>query len=100
MVSIGIYQLLNNSAMYEHRCLENINKLYKYSEKCDHQHQYKAILEETMVSTPEIFTENSPMSPGPYMTVKNPSARKSLRLFNEYFSFKKKTAVIWACASK
>ena len=46
-----------------------------------------------MISTNEIFTENSPMSPGPYVTVKNPSVRKSLRLFTEVLYVKKKTAV-------
>ena len=42
------------------------------------QQQYKAILEATMVSTPEGFTDNSLMSPGLYVTVKNHIARKSI----------------------
>ena len=46
-----------------------------------------------MVSTPEIFTENSLMSPGSYVTDKNPSARKSLCLFTEVFYVKNKTSV-------
>ena len=37
MVSIGADQSLSSSAMYEHRCLVNINKLYKISGKCDDQ---------------------------------------------------------------
>ena len=45
MVTIGLYQLLSNSAMYEHRSLENINNLYKYSGKCDYQQHYKDIIE-------------------------------------------------------
>ena len=45
MVTIVIDQSLSNSAMYEHRCLENIKKLYKSDSKCDNQQQYKAILE-------------------------------------------------------
>ena len=76
MVTFGIDQSLSNSAMYEHRCLENIKKLYKSASKCDNQNQYKSILEAVMVSTTEIFTENSTMSPGLSMTYKNPSARK------------------------
>ena len=30
--------------MYEHICLENIKKLYKYAGKFDDQHQYKAVI--------------------------------------------------------
>ena len=46
-------QVLSNSAMYEHRCLENIKSLYKYAGKHDNRQQYKAIIEAAMVSTPE-----------------------------------------------
>ena len=46
-----------------------------------------------MVSTTEIFTDNSLMSPGSPMIVKKWSARKSLHLFTEVFDVKKKTAV-------
>ena len=81
MVSIAIDQYLSNSAMYEHICLENINKLYKSAGKFDDQQQYKAIIEEEMVYTPVVFTDNSPMSPSQYMTMKNTSTRKSLRQF-------------------
>ena len=44
MISIGINQSLSNSAMYEHRCLKNIKKLYKTTVKCEYQQQYKAII--------------------------------------------------------
>ena len=37
MVTIGVDQSLSNSAMYGHRCLENIKKLYKSDVKCDDQ---------------------------------------------------------------
>ena len=63
MVTIGVDQSLSNSAIYEHRCLKNIKKLYKYAGKCDDQQQYKVIIEAEMVSTHEEITENSPMSP-------------------------------------
>ena len=33
--NVGIDQPLSNSAIFEHRCLQNINKLYKHSGKCD-----------------------------------------------------------------
>ena len=52
MVTIRFDQSLSNSAMYEHRCLENINNLYKFDGKCDDQQHEKAIIEEEMVSTP------------------------------------------------
>ena len=52
------------------------NRLYKSSGKYDYQKQCKAIIEAEMLSTPEIFTDNSPMSPIQSVTVKNPSARK------------------------
>ena len=67
--------------MYEHRCLENINKLYISAGKWNDQHQCKSILEAAMVSTTEIFTDKIPMSPGTSVTVRNSSSRKALRLF-------------------
>ena len=75
--------------MYEHRCLGKTKKLYTYSGKYDDKLQLKAIIEASMVSTPEIFTDNSPMSPGPPMIVKIFSARKSLCLFTEVLDVKK-----------
>ena len=53
-----------------------------------------------MVSNPEGFTESSPMSPIQYMTVKNPSAIKSLRQFLDTLEFKPKTDVHSVCAAK
>ena len=38
--------------------------MYKSAEKCDKQHQYKFILEQAMVSTPEGITDNSTMAAG------------------------------------
>ena len=74
MITIGIDQSLSNGAMYEHRCLENINKLYTSSVKCDDKMQFKAIIEVSMVSTTEKFTDNSSISPGPPIIVKECSA--------------------------
>ena len=50
--TIGIDQSLSNSGIYEHKCLENINKLYKQCGKCNDQQQLKDIIEDPMVSTP------------------------------------------------
>ena len=35
--TIGIDQSLSNDAVYEHKCLENIKKLYKQAGKRDNQ---------------------------------------------------------------
>ena len=93
MVTIGIGLLLSNSAMYEHICLENINKLYTSAVNYDNQQQYKDTIEAAMFSTPEIFTDNIPMSPGPSVNVRKSSAIKSIRLFTEFLDVKNKTAV-------
>ena len=71
MVIIGVDQSLSNSALFEHRCLENIKKLYKLAGKCDDQQQFKAILEAAMVSTHEGFTDNITISFLPSVPVKN-----------------------------
>ena len=42
--SIGIDQRLKNNAIYEHKCLENVKKLYKQAGNCDKQQQLKDIL--------------------------------------------------------
>ena len=93
MVTIGIYQWLSNSELYEHRCLERIKKLYKSAGKCDDQQQYKSIIVAAIVSTPYGFTDNSKISPGPYVTVKYNSARKLLRQFTEFLDVKQETDV-------
>ena len=82
--------------------MENIKKLYTSACKCDDQLQFKAIIEELIVSTPERFTDNIPISPGPPMIVKKCSARKSLHLFTEVLDVKNKTSVrqVVACKSK
>ena len=61
--TIGIYLSLSNNAIYEHKCLENIKKLYKQYAKCDDQQQFKDILGAAMVSTPEVFIDNSRIFP-------------------------------------
>ena len=75
MVNIGIEQQLSNSALYDHRCLGIIKKLYKYAGKFDDKHEYKYIIKANIVSTPEGLTENNPMNVGMWVTMKKPSER-------------------------
>ena len=56
--------------MYEHRCLENIKKLYNRYGKCNNKQHYNTIIEEAMVSTPDRGTDNNPTSSNQYVTVK------------------------------
>ena len=100
MVTIVFDQPLSNSAMYEHRCLESIKKLYKSSGKCNDQQHYNSIIKASMVTTTKELTENSPMSLRKSVTVKNPSARKSLHQFLDTLKFKPKTTVHRFCAAK
>ena len=90
--NIGIDQSLSNSALYEHKCLQNVKKLYKYAGKYDNQKQLKDIIEVSTVSTPQLFTDNSPISPMISTPVKKTSSRKSLCLFTNILDMKNKTA--------
>ena len=72
--TIGIDQTLRNNDLYEHKCLQNINKLFKHAGKFDNQKQFKDILEDAMVYTPEGYTYDSPISPMTSTPVKKPSA--------------------------
>ena len=80
---------LSNNTIYEHKCLENIKNSYKQAVKCDDQQQFKHILEANMVSTPEIFTDNSPIYPMTSTTVKKLSAQKSQCMFTKVLDVKK-----------
>ena len=53
----------------------------RYARKCDDQQQYTDIIETEFFSTPWLSTENSPMLPSRYVTVKKTSVRKSLHQF-------------------
>ena len=92
--------MLSNSALYEHIFLENIKNLYKSAGKCADRKNYKAILEEYLLSTPEEIMENSPMSLNPSVSVKNPSAIKLLRQFYELLDVKQKTDILRLGAAK
>ena len=74
--TIGIHPSLRKNAIYEHKCLESIKTLYKQASRYDGQQQFKYILEGVMVSTPEGFPNNSPISPMNTTPVKKRNARK------------------------
>ena len=61
----------------------NVLKTFKKKQagKCDDQQKFKDILEAAMVSTPEVFIDNSPIYLMTSPTVKEPRAEKSLCLF-------------------
>ena len=76
-----------------------IQKLYKQDGKYDDQQQFKDIIEAAMVSTPDGFTDNSPISPMKSTPVKKPTARKAQCLFTNIV-YVKKTATCRVGASK
>ena len=63
VATLGVDPLLRNSDFYEHICMGNIKKLYRSAVKRDDQHQYKAILEAAIASTPEELNNKIPMPP-------------------------------------
>ena len=79
--------------MLEHKCLQNINKLYKLAGKCDDQQKFKDILGGAMVSTPEVFTDNNHISPMTSTLYKKLSAIKLLCIFTNILDVKNKTAI-------
>ena len=90
--TIGIDQSLSNNAIYENKCIEDINKLYKRSGKCDGKQQLKDTLEYVMVYYTEVLTDNSPISTMTSTPAKTIRARKSLCLFTNLLDAEKKTA--------
>ena len=100
MKTIGIHQFLRNNSLYEHKYLQKINKLYKHAVKYDDQQQFKDIIEAGMVSIPEGFIDNSPISPMISTPVKKPSAIKSPCLFTSILNVKNKTATCRVRAAK
>ena len=73
---ICIYQSLINNALFEHRFIQNINKLDQHAGKCDDQQKFKDIIEAAIVYTLEVFTDNSLISPMTPKPVNKPSAQK------------------------
>ena len=91
--NVGIDQWSSNSALFEHRCLQNIKKLYKHAGKWYNQQQFKDILGDVIVSHPEGFIYKSLRSPMTPTLVKKTSAREFLYLFTNILDVKKKTAI-------
>ena len=87
--TMGTDQYLRNNSIYEHKCIESIKNLYKQAGKCEDQIKFKDIIEAAMVSTPEEFTNNSPLSPRTSTPIKKPSAQKSLCMITNVLDAKK-----------
>ena len=96
--TIGIHPSLSKNVIYEQKYPENIKKLYKQAGKCDDQQQFKDILEASIFSTPERFTDNSPISPMTSSLFKKPLAQKSLCMFTNVLYVKKNfLPSSWSC---
>ena len=61
--TIGIDQSLCTRSSFEHKCLNNIKKIYQHAGKCDNQENLKDIIDADMVSTTEDVIDNSPTLP-------------------------------------
>ena len=60
MKTIGIYQSSFARSSFEHRCMNNIKKIYQHTGICDDQQNLKDIIDAAIPSTPEGVTDNSP----------------------------------------
>ena len=81
MKNIYIDQSSFTRSSLEHRCMNNIKKIYQHEGNCDDQQNLKDIIDAAILSTPEGVTDNSPNVHMTSTPVKKPSARKSLCLF-------------------
>ena len=52
MDTIGTDQSLCTRSSFEHKCMNNIKKIYQHSGKCDDQQNLKDIIDAAMFSTP------------------------------------------------
>ena len=100
MQTIGIDQSLCTRSSFEHKCMNNIQKIYQHTGKCDDQKNLKAIIDAAMVFTPEGVTDNIFNVPTTSTTVKKPRARKSLCLFTNILDIKLKTAKLGIVVEK
>ena len=71
MNTIGIDQSLCTRYSFEHKCMNNIKKIYQHSGKFDDQQNLKDVLDAAMVSTPEEIIYDSPSFPMTSTPVKN-----------------------------
>ena len=89
---IGIYQSSSTRSYFEHRCMNNIKKIYQHAGKCDDQQNLKDIIYAAILSTPEGVTYISPNLHMISSPVKKPSSRKSLYVFTNILDVKPTTA--------
>ena len=92
MKTIGIDLSSFGRSYFEHRCVNNIKKIYQHAGKWDDQQNLKDILEDALLSNPEGFTDNSPNVHMKSKPGKKQSARKSLGLFTNILAVKPTTA--------
>ena len=59
MNNIGIDQSSFTKSYFEHKCMNNIKKIYQHAGKCDDQQNLKDNLDAAMVSNLEGVTDNS-----------------------------------------
>ena len=52
MKTIGIDQSSFARSSFEHRCMNNIKKIYQHTGKCDDQQNIKDIIDAAILSTP------------------------------------------------
>ena len=71
--------------------MNNINHIYQHAGKCENQQNLKDILDAAMVSNTEQVTDDSSNVPMTSISVKKPSARKTLFFFTNILNVKKKT---------
>ena len=57
-IDIDQYSFVRSS--FEHRCMNNIKQVYQHAGKCDDQQNLKDIIDSAILSTPEVFNDNSP----------------------------------------
>ena len=60
METIDIDQSSFARSSFEHRCMNNIKKIYQHTGKCDDQQNLNGILDADILSTPKGVTYNSP----------------------------------------
>ena len=92
METIGIDQSSFAKSSFEHRCMNNIKKIYQHAGKFDNQQNLKDIIDAAILYNPEGVTDiisNIHMTSTP---VKKPSASKSLCLFTNILDVQLKTA--------
>ena len=74
MKTIGIDQSSFTRSSFEHKCLNNIKKIYQHAGKCNDQQNLKDIIYAAMVYITEGVTDNIPNVPMTSSPVKKPSA--------------------------